>query len=562
LRRIQDFRIAHADGMNHQRAHVDGSIVASCSTPSVESIRSLISNGSISEAERECKEMIRMNDDPEPLALLGYIASQKNQNQEAVDFCTQASEAGFSDWSNEYIAGLSYRALNLIDKAIRCLERGNRLSPARLDCAEALLQTLVLTGDIPLCLERHTEIGKLLPDEVQQNQWPAIGYSLFGRSIPIPDMFLVTEQKRVFEWLQMKGEEVNFLGPQESIPVKSPKVFGEQREQLVSVVSSNKPYHAILENVTVFHNSNVILAEDRFALNDAGAHPRFGHYISHAADGAVASQFEKTLLLNPSKYRIKTLPAGIMMSGAASNAFGHWVPEFLPKLEFLEKSPDFKDMPFIVDSGMPESHHELLSAIAPNPIIEIKDGEAYKCEKLLYAPPYTFFPIQLLSEPPSCFDVGPVSPRSYRYLKRKIEKYFGVQQPKGRKIYLTRRKMNWRKIINDEEICESLSQRDFEIVEIENLSFGEQVKLFQESSVIVADGGSALQSVIFCNPNVKVIILCQENLHNWACFNAQIGALGYEFLFVCGKTFGNQQEKHSSFQIPKSVLEEAIDSWT
>jgi hypothetical protein len=368
-------------------------------------------------------------------------------------------------------------------------------------------------------------------------------------------------QMRARDWAEAARQNVSLVFDVEQIPIVSPQVVGEERRVFTTSVTSNQPYVAELRDVTVFSKSHIVLTPDGVAINDTGADIRFGQYVSHKSDGAVIGQRAGRLLLDPSSYQTEDVDAAAMLSGAASDAFGHWFPEFLPKLQFLEQHPAFRGLPIIVDEQMPASHFDFLSAVVPNPIIKLAAGRALRCKTLLYAPPPTFYPVHLLPHDLSQYDVGPASPRSLRFLQERVEAKFGAPRPSGRKVYLSRRNMTWRRLVNDAEISAYLESKGYETIQIEKLAFADQVRLFQSAGSIVAANGSSLLNLIFSDPSVRVLVLAQSNLFNWAGFCGQMGALGYESSFVRGQPFGNPDEKHSDYSIPIDGLERALASF-
>ncbi len=68
-----------------------------------------------------------------------------------------------------------------------------------------------------------------------------------------------------------------------------------------------------------------------------------------------------------------------------------------------------------------------------------------------------------------------------------------------KKIYVTRRLADQRRILNNDEVSAFLQDRGFEIVEAEKLSVHEQIKLFSEVKTIVAPHGAGLTNMIFCD---------------------------------------------------------------
>lgn len=74
-------------------------------------------------------------------------------------------------------------------------------------------------------------------------------------------------------------------------------------------------------------------------------------------------------------------------------------------------------------------------------------------------------------------------------------------------ILISRRYASKRRIENEDELYERLSQRGFINVSLEKLSFSEQVKLFANARTIVAPHGAGLGSIVFAPPGAEIIEL-------------------------------------------------------
>lgn len=82
-----------------------------------------------------------------------------------------------------------------------------------------------------------------------------------------------------------------------------------------------------------------------------------------------------------------------------------------------------------------------------------------------------------------------------------------VSVTRKRKIFISRSLAKRRTIINEPEISSFLTGLGFEMCVLEQLSFLEQVRLFQEAGVVVSPHGSGLANLVFCRPGTKVVEL-------------------------------------------------------
>lgn len=357
-----------------------------------------------------------------------------------------------------------------------------------------------------------------------------------------------------------------YLGRAEEIPISLPSVLGIQglqpAETLVKIVLSNKPYVAELKDVMIMSKASIISTPDGCALNDALAHPLYGNDINFVSNPVILAKKKPYLIVND-EYAPADVECGIFLSGFCSDQFGHWVPEFLNKLKFYEQHPDFEKTPIIIDSIMPQSHFDYLSAlVGDHPILALPDKTACYCRKLLVAPTPTFsVPDLIPNHQVPLHEINPISPSGLAWLRDRVlsrlrERLAKKERRFGRKIYLSRRNMLWRRVSNDDEIRSFLEERGFETIDIEKMSFEDQILVFRDAECIVAPNGSALTNLIFAPLTVKLIVLFQSNMYNWGCYYGPMHALGYEMMFVTGHEA--MDTKHSDFVVPIQRISEAL----
>jgi hypothetical protein len=98
-----------------------------------------------------------------------------------------------------------------------------------------------------------------------------------------------------------------------------------------------------------------------------------------------------------------------------------------------------------------------------------------------------------------------------------IKDRLGIQSAKRfRRIYISRRDSSARRMLNEEDLIETLCKYGFEIVSLSDLSFESQVRLFSEAVIVVASHGAGLANLIFCSPVTFVLELFVESYVQWS----------------------------------------------
>jgi len=383
----------------------------------------------------------------------------------------------------------------------------------------------------------------------------AAEYSRFYEKAGFKPEIIVAPIRTVHSWSATSQSPLLDAGEIEQIPLKSPVVFGHSTSSEVVYRQSNKPYVADIKNARIFSHSSVILTPDGNALSDVAGHENLGQYVSFDHEKRFVLRQKDRLLLDLTEFKNREVEAGIFLSGLASEYFGHWMAEFLPKLQFLQQHPDFKKLPLIIDADLPLPYLQHLRRFADNDLILLQADESLLCNRLLVAPSSTFFPVHLTRSLDPYAYPGP-SARTLQFLR-------GDRGAKGkphRRIFTARKDMKWRQMANEDEVAAALLKTGFEIVYMHNMTMDEQITLFQEAEWIVAPNGSALYNIIFADPSVKLLILGQRNLYNWATFQGPIEELGYHPVFVCGEFTGPASHPHSDYSISLETLQQALTS--
>ena len=202
---------------------------------------------------------------------------------------------------------------------------------------------------------------------------------------------------------------------------------------------------------------------------------------------------------------------------------------------------------------MPQSHYEFLSILVPNPIYLLAKGSSLKVKKLLVANTDFFFPTELVKNHSVPFEQqSSVSVGALQYFDAKITKRFGTPENPKDRIFLSRRNCQWRRLENEKQIILALEKFKFKTVYIEDFSFEDQVKIFQNCEFIVAPNGSSLSNLIFASPNVKLLMLGQKNLFNWGGWFGSFKELGYSISYLAGDSISKGTDKHSDYTVPVS----------
>lgn len=361
-----------------------------------------------------------------------------------------------------------------------------------------------------------------------------------------------------------------------------------------TTISSNEGYVATLEDGVVCGVSGAVLGKDGSIISDNYAHPEFGQYVDMRADDLVLRACGRNALIKTPRVD-RVIDAAINLSGVASNHFGHWFSEYLPRLRHFESVPQFASLPILVNEDMPQTHFDFLVTVCQNPVIRVGRREVVRVKNLWVAPTITFYPFDLKPghnvpiERQACWSAsamahlrgkvlektdfaaspteevaheGPAEGQPnwvtarFAYLKEKVfSKPDPVAPQYPSAIYLSRKNCSWGRPANEDDFLKDLKRKDIWPVYLEHMSFKEQVRTLQSADRIVAPTGSALNMLIFARPEARILIFSQRFPHNWGGWVGPIQELGILPQMVMMNE-GRQSSKHVAFNIRLDVLED------
>ena len=178
--------------------------------------------------------------------------------------------------------------------------------------------------------------------------------------------------------------------------------------------------------------------------------------------------------------------------------FGHWIHETLPKMFILKDSGYFDKIDaFILGDGCNSEFHKdslEIFGIDKKKIIYISDQTEILCKNLYLSS----FPSENTHYP----DIW-ICDR-YRELSKELIKNYDINKfPK--KIYLTRKNVKTRRILNEDELMNNLSKLGYEMICPEEYSLQEQFCIFYNADKIISILGSGLTNLVCSKNNVSVI---------------------------------------------------------
>ena len=187
----------------------------------------------------------------------------------------------------------------------------------------------------------------------------------------------------------------------------------------------------------------------------------------------------------------------LLADGEAYDNYHHWMFDVLPKLQLaklcgvnLEDIDHFliyaKRLPFQMETlgylGVPKDR-----------IVNISESTCLLTDELIVIDPMRTF-----RKVPPC-SVGIL--RNYF-----LQSSNHIEEP-FRKIFLSRNDASFRRVTNEKALLPILSENNFEIISFAGLSVKEQIRIVQQSKIVVGPTGSTMSNITFANPGCKLLEL-------------------------------------------------------
>lgn len=196
--------------------------------------------------------------------------------------------------------------------------------------------------------------------------------------------------------------------------------------------------------------------------------------------------------------------SGILFHNSWSSGYYHWLIEAMPRLIALKR--EWGKIPIIIPKNIPNNWFKgWLKQISEGNLISINSGALF-LKKVLYQDN----PEKMSSY--TTTDLVAVSDYFISLAQREVNNHYY-----DNKIYITRSNAGHRKISNESNVIDLVTQLGYKVYHLEKLSFLQQVAIFSNAKSVVSIHGAGLSNILFMRPSNKVIELIQrpDNKLTW-----------------------------------------------
>ena len=322
---------------------------------------------------------------------------------------------------------------------------------------------------------------------------------------------------------------------------------------------------ATINNAITYGGTNLILADGEVVCHDLYDFVR--DYTSE--------ELHCRTLIDPMSSRIRWLlhdeapeliPVAATFVDACAANYAHWMTEVLPRIALFCADDRFNGVPIVLNASLHNNIMESLFIVAgtEREIILLPIGRAMHVDKLYFTSVAGYVPFERRNNAISGHSHGVFSPRAFEILRihlnaieQKIKKEAWPE-----KIFL-RRNSGARKVTNMAVLEKLLVARGYVIVEPENLTFLQQIQLFNHAKEIVSPTGAALSNAIVCRPGAQVAVLMSKHKDMiYRYWNNLLSPLGIRVSYALGSIVENHDLGiHGDFAIDADCINDLLEGF-
>ncbi len=183
-------------------------------------------------------------------------------------------------------------------------------------------------------------------------------------------------------------------------------------------------------------------------------------------------------------------------------------------------------------------------------------------DKILESRHQPHFTADKLIVPSICDGAAGTSKWKCEYLKQMfLNEQPSLKKDYSERIYISREKASYRRIINEQDIIGCLEKLGFRTVKLETMSVAEQATCLAAAKVVVAPHGGGLTNLVFCSPGTKVIEIFSP-IYVPICFWTISNLCDLEHYYLIAELFDDPTQKypgHKDMRVDVKSLEKLMN---
>ena len=339
--------------------------------------------------------------------------------------------------------------------------------------------------------------------------------------------------------------------------ITSKNIIKKKIENVISDINSSKSYFSYkIKNGRVYTDyvEHVAIIDGNTLVNEA-SYQQISAELKDAKENIVLTKGTPRI-----KKNIKGRVFSLVQGASGGNNFFHWIFDILPKIKLCSEHYLLKEIDFYYVPSLQNFQKQTLS------ILNIKE------DKILNSNLYRHIQASelIVVDHPwyhkgIIIDQNKFLPSWIVHWLRDVYLKYAKKFDNNEKIYIdrTESRYNHCQIQNDNEIFNFLKEKGFSKCRVGELSFFEQIYLFNNAKIIIGAHGAAFTNLAFCKPDTKIIEIRSLIYKNYQNNNykriSQINNLNYRLIET--KKLNESQKKFGDIYLPIKELEHCLKSF-
>ena len=233
------------------------------------------------------------------------------------------------------------------------------------------------------------------------------------------------------------------------------------------------------------------------------------------------------------------LPRAVWITERVYHNHAHWLSAHLPKLALLREMGELGDLVLPAERGAAIDASLRRIGIEPSDHPQLAPGAVLAAEALVILETDRF--------------------RSELLRLARDAVTGGLAEGPRRRVLVSRRSARGRRLRDEDALAAMLGASGFEPVEMERLSFEEQVTLMSDAEAVVAPHGAGLANMLFCRPGTRVLEIADPAYPN-PNFYAMAAGLGLDYGLVAGRGVGPGHPLDQDLAVDADALRAAVEA--
>ncbi|MBT9611017.1 MAG: glycosyltransferase family 61 protein [Aquabacterium sp.] len=255
--------------------------------------------------------------------------------------------------------------------------------------------------------------------------------------------------------------------------------------------------------------------------------------------------------------------AALFTDSVATN-YAHWLTEVLPRIALYVRSALSADVPLIIDDGLHPNLYESLAIVVGSKrrVYKLPQDRRVHVQQLDVVTPTGYVPYAARPPKRAGHSHGIFSAEALWAVRDACKHLMPPVNQTARKRIYVRRNSGLRKLVNDQQISETLTKAGFTVIAPEELSFSEQVRLFSQAELVIGATGAAMANLMFCPPGSRVHVLMAQHEDMPYCYWQRLAdCIGINLSYGMGEVCAAHEKGfHADFTVDINHIDRVLSN--